>query len=193
MLLAILAISVGMSACTTVETQSFRVNKNASVESAQISTGADFSKYRRLLAEDMGIFFPQNSPSTPEDMRRIRQIFRSAFLSQLSEYEIVQESAPDTMAVQASLIDLRHSSSEQIPGMRRDVREIATPGSLVFLMELKDSQSGAVLARAADSATTPVFQTTNGTATDWNSVQQAADRWAVLFREFLDANLAGAR
>jgi hypothetical protein len=74
--------------------------------------------------------------------------------------------------------------------MRSDLRDMARPGSLVFLMELKDSQTGDILARAADSAQTPTFATATGTETDWSSVEQAAQHWARLFREFLDSNMA---
>jgi hypothetical protein len=178
-----------LAACTTVETQSFNVRQNSAVESAQISVTADFSRYNNLLAEDMGIFFAPDSPTPEEDIRRIRQIFRDAFIAELSGYEIVSEPGPTTMAVQASLIDMRGSSGGQLPGMRREVRELAIPGSIVFLMEMKDSRSGEILARAADSAVTPTFATSYGIGTDWDSVQQAAQDWAILFRQFLDANL----
>jgi hypothetical protein len=188
-LLAAFALGVSLSACTTVETQSFDVRKNSAVESAQISTDADFSKYDSLLAEDMGIFFPQNAASSDEDTQRIRQIFRTAFIAELQGYDIVQEPGPRTMAVQASLIDLRNSSGAPLPGMRREVRDMASAGSIVFLMEMKDSESGAILARAADSATAPTLAATAGTDTDWSSVQGAAEKWAALFRQFLDANL----
>jgi len=188
-LLAAFALGVSLSACTTVETQSFDVRKNSAVESAQISTDADFSKYDSLLAEDMGIFFPQNAASSDEDTQRIRQIFRTAFIAELQGYDIVQEPGPRTMAVQASLIDLRNSSGAPLPGMRREVRDMAAAGSIVFLMEMKDSESGAILARAADSATAPTLAATAGTDTDWSSVQSAAEKWAALFRQFLDANL----
>jgi len=187
--LAALMIAVSLSACTTVETHSFRTTKNAAVESAQISTDADFSKYSSLLADDMGIFFPQNSPSSAADMQRIRQIFRTAFIAELQGYDIVQQPGPQTIRVQASLIDLRNSTSAELPGMRREIRDIAAPGSIIFLMEMKDSESGAVLARAADSAAAPTLADTSGVATDWESVQRAAEGWAALFRRFLDANL----
>jgi hypothetical protein len=59
----------------------------------------------------------------------------------------------------------------------------------MFLMELKDSQSGQVLARAADSASAPAFSTSAETTTDWGAVEKAAARWAGLFRQFLDENL----
>ena len=92
------------------------------------------------------------------------------------------------MKVQASLIDLRQSGS--IPPMRRDIEEIATPGKLVFLMEMRDSESNRILARAGDSASDPAFATGTGTATDWKAVETAARRWASLFRQFLDQNLS---
>ena len=178
-----------IAACTTVETQSYRVQQDSEVESAQIATDADFSRYDRLYAQDMGIYFPTDSPVPEEDIQRIRQIFRGAFLSELEGYRIVREPGPTAMTVQASLIDLRQSSGTSLPTLRRDVMEIARSGSLVFLMELRDSETDRVLARAADSATSIEFSEAGRPATDWASVEVAAARWAELFRGFLDRNL----
>jgi hypothetical protein len=178
-----------VSGCTTVESQSFRVQQGGNVESAQIATDADFSKYDTLMAEEMGIFFPQNVTVPAEDLRRIRQIFRSAFIAELEGYRIVQEPGPSTMEVQASLIDLRQSAGGGVPQLRREIQDVAAPGSLVFLMEMRDSESDRILARAADSASTPAIATTAGVETDWSSVEAAAQRWAALFRQFLDQNL----
>jgi hypothetical protein len=70
--------------------------------------------------------------------------------------------------------------------MRRELRNAARPGSLLFLMELKDSGTGAVLARAGDSQSAPRFAAGD---TDWTAVEAAAQHWAALFRNFLDRNL----
>ncbi len=95
------------------------------------------------------------------------------------------------MKVQASLIDLRNNVT---PGtlmrLSREVRDIASNGDLVFLMEMRDSETDAILARAADSAKTPTFSTAEDAATDWSSVEDAAQHWATLFRTFLDQNLS---
>jgi hypothetical protein len=93
------------------------------------------------------------------------------------------------LQVQASLIDLRGSAGTDLTSLRRDVRDMATAGSLVFLMEMKDSISGEVLARAADSAKAPALGTSKYSETDWQAVNDAARHWAKLFREFLDQNL----
>lgn len=178
----------GGCASIEVESQSFRVAKDSQIESAQVAIDADFSQYRQILASELGIYFPQSSITTADDIARIRLIFRAAFLEQLQGYNIVSEPGPGTMTVEASLVDMRNASSNEIPHMRRDVREMANPGSIVFLMEMRDSVSDHVLARAADSARAPTIATAEGTETDWPSIEQAAVHWAKLFRTFLDEN-----
>jgi len=183
-------VSQFLYGCTTVETQSFNVVKSSNVESAYIATDADFSKYTQLLAEDMGIYFPKDSYTPPQDIQRMRQIFRSAFLNELQDYSIVSTAGPSTMKVQATLIDLRNATPGTMMSLNSEIRNIASPGKLLFLMEMRDSESNAILARAADSAQTPSFTTAKGITTDWTSVEDAAQHWAVLFRQFLDQNLS---
>ena len=178
-----------MSACTTVTTQSFRVNQNPDIDSSYIAIDAEFGKYELLLADEMGIFFPPNTPLSGNELARIRQIFRESFLAELQGYTIVETPGPSTLKVQASLIDLRNSASSEMPGLRREVQAIAKPGALLFLMELRDSESDRVLGRAADSAATPDFASSVSDVTDWGSVEAAAQHWAALFRRFLDQNL----
>lgn len=184
-------VSLMLVGCTTVETQSFNVIQSDNVESVYIAANADFSKYSQLLADDMGIFFPKDSYTPPEDIQRIRQIFRSAFINELQGYSIVSTPGPSTMRVQASLIDLRNNVTPgTLSSLSREVRDIAATGELLFLMEMRDSESDAVLARAADSARTPTFAMSEDAGTDWSSVEAAAQHWAALFRDFLDQNLS---
>jgi len=178
-----------LAACTTTTTQSFNVSKNTDLEAAYVATDADFSRYDKLLARDMGIFFPTDAAPSVEDQRRTRQIFREAFIAELSGYSIVREKSPGALEVQATLIDYRNASGADVPGVRRELKDIARPGAIMFLMELKDPESGEVLARAADSASAPAFSTSASTTTDWVAVETAAARWAKLFRNFLDENL----
>jgi len=187
MILSVASIGLFLVGCTTVTTQGFRTATNSSIDSSQIAIGADFSKYSQLTAEAMGIFFPANAAPSEADQQRIRQIFRTAFLEQLKGYSIVETSGPTTLQVKASLIDYRNSSGNDALLVRRELRDIASPGSLIFLMELADSESGQILGRAADSSIVPPFA--DGDGTDWQAVTSAANRWAELFRLFLDENL----
>lgn len=186
--IALAASSLVLSACSTVETQSFVVGKGGQVESARIAVDADFSKYDRLQAADMGIFFPSGTEMRDEDLQRLRQTFRDAFTAELEGYSVSREPGPTTMRVEASLIDLRGSSGGAAMSLSREVRDLATTGSLVFLMEMKDSETGRVLARAADSAKAPALGTAESD-TDWKAVDDAAAHWASLFRQFLDEYL----
>ena len=186
---SIAAIALIISGCTTVTVQTFEKNRNSNVEASYVATDADFGKYNQLLSEDMGIFFPEKSPLPEEDLQRIRQIFREAFLGELAGYEIVQSAGPSVMTVQASLIDLRDADLSDVPDMRAGLDDVARPGVLVFMMEMRDSATDRVLARAADSTSNPKIGTGGGSTTDWNDVQTAAQYWASLFRQFLDQNL----
>ena len=185
---AVLIILLAGCSSVEVKSQSFRVNKNSAIASSKTAIDADFTRYDRLMASELGIFFPQSQLTTADDIARIRQIFRTTFLKQLENYTIVSEPGPSTMAVEASLIDMRNSVGGQIPQMRSEVRELAKPGTIVFLMELRDSDTDRVLARAADSAKAPTFSTGEGVETDWASIEDAAQHWATLFRTFLDEN-----
>lgn len=185
-LLTLAGISIA-AGCVTVESQSFRVPETDNIDSAKIALDADFSQYDRLQADEMGIYFPQGDNVPAADIVRIRQIFRNAFLAELVDYAIVDESGPGTMKVRASLIDLRRSGD--VPPLQRDIQAIAQPGKLVFIMEMRDSLTGRVLARAADSTAAPAFASSDDLKTDWSSVEAAADGWASLFRGFLDENL----
>lgn len=179
---------MAIAGCSTATTQVFRNTNSPHVEVSYVAMDADFGKYRRLTASEMGIFFPESSGVSTEELQRIRQIFRNAFLAELKGYEIVDSSGPDTMMVQASIIDLRNASTSDVPSLRRQLRSVAQPGALVFLMELRDSHTGRVLARAADNADNPNIGTGGGDGTDWENVETAARHWASLFRQFLDAN-----
>jgi len=94
------------------------------------------------------------------------------------------------MTVQASLIDLRNADLGDVPKMRAGLADVARPGVLVFTMEMQDSSTGRVLARAADNTANPRIGSTGGRTTDWDAVQVAAQHWASLFRQFLDQNLS---
>jgi hypothetical protein len=188
--MAVLVVLLAGCSSVEVKSQSFRVNKNSAIASSKTAIDADFGRYDQLLASELGIFFPQSQLTTADDIQRIRQIFRSAFLQQLETYTIVSEPGPATMTVEASLIDMRNAVGDQIPHMRSEVRELAKPGTIVFLMELRDSETDRVLARAADNAKAPTFSTEDGVATDWASIEDAAQHWAALFRTFLDENFA---
>jgi len=189
-LLLFLLTAFSVAGCTTTTTQSFNVVENARVESGYIAPNADFSRFSRLTADDMGIFFPPDSAPSTASQAKLRGIFRQSFLAQLTDYDIVEDASdPSTLLVRASLIDFRNASAADVMSVGMEVRDLAKPGALIFLMDLVDPVSGEVLGRAADSADIPTISADADNATNWQAVETAADRWALIFREFLDRNL----
>jgi hypothetical protein len=119
----------------------------------------------------------------------MRSIFRNAFLAEIDGYyEVVPEPEKDALGVRASLVDLRSSTAYGDVPVQGRVRLLVENGKLTFLMELSDSVSGEVLARAADKEKEddPDFAVGE---TDWQAAGRAARRWAYFFRTFLDDNL----
>ncbi len=182
-------VCMAFCGCSAVDTKNAARNKNGNIEADYVASNADFSQYERLQIDDMGIFFPQNSFTPSEDIQRIRQIFQSALVSELQGYSVVETPGPGTLAVQATLIDFRNPGEGGLTSVREEMRNVASKGELLFMMELRDSESNAVLARVADSSQKPIFATSEKVGTDWDSVDEAAQNWAVLFRRFLDQNL----
>ncbi len=180
-----------LTACsTTTIVEPFYRPESARVEQAFVSPDADFSIYTKLLAQPLEIYYPDNAPApSEEELDRLRQIFRDAFLAELDDdYEIVQEPGPDVLTVLAQIIDLKVTGAIGTFEPNGRLQYLVTKGQLTFLMEVRDSLTDRVLARAGE--------TEDGTATSlteveasWAEVDVAAQRWAGLFRSWLDENL----
>ena len=185
------AACLSLGACSTATTtQGFKRVQNARIDASYIAVGADFSQYDRLSAEEMGIFFPSHAEPSAEAQQRARDIFREAFLEQLIGYEVVTgETGPTTLQVQASLVDFTNARPADVMLVSPQIRDFAQPGKIIFLMEMRDSLSGEVLARAVDSADLAILSGSPDVPTDWDALDLAAQRWASLFRDFLDDSL----
>jgi len=196
--IACASIATVLGACTTVEVDSYRLVPGSKVEQAYVREGVDFSLYRRLYPQPLEIYYNEGAGApTPENLERMRAIFRRVFLAELDgQYEITDKPAPDALGVHASLVDLRGdiavADGEQYTGR---LRSLVAEGQLTFFMELSDSTSGMVLARAGDSdRSEPKLSDSPETIRDsattpWPQVEAAAARWAAMFHDFLDENL----
>jgi hypothetical protein len=191
---AALALLCGLlGACTTTEVETYERVIGGRAEYAYVKPGTDFSRYRRLYPYPLEIYYQEGEGApTPENLARMRAIFREAFLAAIGDdYEVVATPAPDALGVRASLVDLQESPvADDLPLAGR-LRTVVASGRLTFLMELSDSVSGTVLARAADADRSQAAAAKNdgGDPNNWAQAEAAAERWASLFRAFLDDNL----
>jgi len=190
--LACLTCVLLLAACSTVTYESYRPVQNRNVDIAYVADGANFGKYRRLLVEEMGIFYPTHAPASEEDIAKVRAAFQEAFRRHLDGYEIVTKPAPDVMKVRGSLVDLRHTAADRLPNLSDDLNAILQAGKLTFLIEMRDAQSGNLLLRAADTQKSPRIDMPDDAIAPTDEVVAAAEYWAQMFRNFLDQNLTAA-
>jgi hypothetical protein len=189
--LVVAAAVVSLAACVETTTTTYVRQSNTVVEQAYIQPGADFSKYTKLMTDGLEIYYPQSDAAPPEEqLERIRESFRSAFSNAIGDdYEVVNTPGPDVLMVKAQLIDMKVTGAAGGYTASGRLRDLVARGELTFLMEMSDSESGDVLARAADR-TTDV--STGGDAAEWAEVDKAAKYWAGLFRNWLDNSLGKA-
>ena len=186
--LALIAAMLFVACTKTVYVGSFNRVPNTAVEYAYINQEADFSRYTKLMSGGLEIYYPENEEAPDQaELDRIRGYFRDAFAAALGDdYEIVTEPAPDVLKVSAQVIDMKMTSGGAVFDATGKLRDIVAHGELTFLMEMSDSVSGQVLARAGDKSTDISAEHDEA---DWNDVRRAAEYWAGLFRNWLDASL----
>lgn len=191
-ILALLALAVSfLGACSTTTYESYRPVRNAKVDIAYVAATANFSKYERLMGDEMGIYFPTHVTPSEQDLDRVRSAFRDAFLAQLTDYEIVDEPATDVLKITASLVDLRNTAADRLPQLSNNINEILQPGKLTFVIEMGDSITGNALLRAADTEKSPQIDLPEDGSAESADIRAAAEYWASLLRSFLDKNLRG--
>jgi len=185
----VLLASLTVAACTkTIITGSFHRVPNTAVEYAYINQEADFSKYTRLMSGGLEIYYPEGEETPdPADLDRIRGYFRDAFAAAIGDaYEIVTEPGPDVLKVSAQIVDMKISPGGAVFEATGRLRDVVAHGELTLLMEMSDSVTGQVLARAGDKSSDISAEKDDAT---WDDVQRAAEYWAGLFRNWLDTAL----
>ena len=167
----------------------------------------DLSVYDRLLILDCPVAFRKNwqrdknrdalglsGRVSDADMERIKndmaELFREVFIEELDEeggYEVVDKPAEDVLLIRPAIIDL----DVEAPDLRTAGRTrtfTSSAGAATLYIELYDSVSGEILARAIDRKADRDYGTMQWTSRVTNAA--AAKRivrvWAGLLRQRLD-------
>jgi len=183
-------ILLACAGCSTTIVEPFFRPEGAQADQVYISPTADFGAYTRLMATPLEIYYPEDVPAPDQrDLERLREIFRNAFLTEIAgPYLIVSEPGPDVMRVVAQIIDLKLLAPNGRFEASGRLRDVVASGQLTLLMEFQDSVTGRVLARAGEAEQGSATRVTDE-AESWSQVETAAQRWATMFKRFLDENL----
>ena len=189
--------------------------KGTVLDSVWARTDFDVAGYTKVMLEGLGVEFrPVTGPYSgrggmssvgtvrssqtefPMD-EATQQLFiqeiRGAFVEELGKsdtFELVDEPGPDVLKLRVGLYDVvSHVPPETMGRSRIFLRSV---GEASLVLELRESQSNAILIRAVDrrAADRPGQGIESNRVTNPAEVRRLGRRWAVIIRDGLDKLLA---
>jgi Protein of unknown function (DUF3313) len=162
--------------------------------------GVDLSAYAkiRLLPAEMG-FREVKDPGLRRDAtdfplddgqrQRLKETLHEAFVTELGKskrFELTDEAGPGVLEIRGAIVDVVSHVPEQPVG--RGAIFVRSLGEATLVVELRDSETHEVLARAVDRrAAERDFPGRSNTVSTLAEVRRAAERWADLLRRRLEA------
>lgn len=184
-----------------------RVN-NARADEAWARPDLDLSGYSKVMLDHAGIEYRPGGESgrtsiartrggpyevTEEQKVRLLSVVTEAFREELAaseQFELVDEPGPDVLLVRGALLDVVSNVPPEPVG-RTDFY-LTSVGEATLVIELRDSITNAILARAMDrrAAERPGRQLFEANrVTNTTEVRRLAQRWASLLRTRLEEYL----
>jgi len=179
---------------------------DSKVAAAYVDSDADFSVYDKIMILDCRVAFKKDWQRdqkkagsrisiSSSDMEKIKadvaELFREVFTEKLGKdggYEIVEAAGDDVLLVRPAIIDLDITVADTMQAGRSRTYS-SSAGAATIYIELYDSVTGDILARAADRK---VARNVGGYMSYTNRVTNRADArrmlgsWAELLRDRLD-------
>ena len=160
------------------------------VSAAFVKPGADFSHYTGLVIDPVTVSY--TTPLDDSSADRLKKIFQEAFERQLGRsvvFAVVSEAGPDVLRVSGHIVDL----SVQVPPFRGgEMNFVVNAGEMTLVLDLRDSRTGAPLARMADkrkiapSSAGLVGGYQSSAVNNWGALREICSDWARILRSGLD-------
>lgn len=198
---AFLAGCAGARGQTTASGEADLVRVPSSrVDVLSIAPGASIGLYGKLLVDPVGVTYERDwNLRHPEvdtkNAAKLRGFVSASFtdvlvheLQRPSAYTIVSEPGADVLRVHAQIVDL-DIAAPSLPAPVNKNRYVLSAGEMTLLLELYDSRTGALLARAVDrkrGRETGTLQIANAD-TNAADLRRAFAAWAAALRDGLDA------
>lgn len=165
--------------------------------------GADLSQFNRVMLSEPEVSFIRGwkrrhndgygTYITNADMNRMRasvsELFIEVFTAelQIAGYEVVSEPAEDVLLVKPEIIDLDVKAPAVLnAGINRTYT--TTAGSMTLLMELRDSETNDLLAKAMDAS---VDNSTAGSQMAFRGGQQNEVAGVIMMKPWAEALVRG--
>lgn len=179
--------------------------ENSGADEAWARPDIDLSLYSKIMLQGVGVKYRPGGESgnsmrartsggpyevTADQKTRFESIMRAAFLEELAKskhFTIVSEPGPDVLLVRGALLDV--VSYVPPEPMGRSEIYLSKVGEATLVLELRDSITNSILARAVDrrAAEEPggYLQESNR-VTNTIEIRRLAQTWARLLRDRLD-------
>lgn len=173
-------------------------NKNVAL--VYIREGATLAGYSKVMIDPVQVAFDKSWSRDRRDIRedereRIRtelaDEFREVFTEVLEEgdsYQIVDTVGPEVLRVTAAIIDL-YVTAPDVDRAGRNKTYTVSAGRMTLVAELRDTESGAILARVADRKEASNYNTFTWTtrASNTADARRILRSWAGALRKGLDS------
>jgi Protein of unknown function (DUF3313) len=175
---------------------------NVPADSVYAAPGVSLARYRRVMLDDVDVAFkpdwqlrhPEISAGEISDIRKLAaSLWRASFSSELSKggYELVSTPAADVLRVSATIVDVDFAASSAGPaaGGVGGGSYMVSVADISLLADLRDSLSGAIIARVADRKSGRNYGNLKMASEANPSAEavQAFSSWAARLREAMDA------
>ncbi|MCC7490294.1 MAG: DUF3313 family protein [Gammaproteobacteria bacterium] len=175
-----------------------------------VRPGVDFSQYKRVAILDCPVAFRKNwdkdhrfGPDrvTPKEMDAIRSWLSAEFLKVFTEelqnkggYTVVKDAAEDVLVLRPAIIDLDVTAPDTMSAGRSYTLSEGS-GAMTLYLELHDSVTGQILARAIDRGVSRGMGRIQWQTSVTNSAEadRILRRWADALRKRLDEAHAVAK
>lgn len=192
-----------------VSQDGLHLTKSTKSTRVYVKPGVDWSQYKRIALLDCLVEFDANwqrdynrdrvgtsNRVSDADMERIKKDvaaeFRKVFTKELQAkggYPIVDSAGPDVLVLRPAILNLRVTAPDLMsPGIGGTV--VSSAGSATLYIELWDSASNTILARAMDAQADPGFAGRGQAAnrvTNTMAADQILQGWASKLRKYLEA------
>lgn len=184
----------------TVSHDGLQLTTSKNVDLLYLREGATLAGYRQVLLDPIQVAFDKQWSKERRDIdaderERIRnglaEEFHKVFTEELQKnggYQVVTAVGPDVLRVTAAIVDLYVTAPDiNTPGRTRTYA--VSSGHMTLIAELRDAESGAILARAADRREAMDNMTLQWTtrASNTADARQILKRWASVLRKGLDS------
>lgn len=202
-LLAASGLCVAREESSESDIEGFQLVEDSNLALVYAQPDINWGQYSRIYLDDPYIDFKENwqrdqnrdNPGwvSDDDMSKIKIELSSLFMGVFSEslleggYELVYETGKDVLLIRPAIIGLDIVAPEtNSPGISRTYSE--TAGEMTLYLELYDSVSGEMLAKALDRQVdrqTGYFEWQNG-VTNRAAANRILKVWAKVLKEGLD-------